>query len=51
MKIDMNETKEFKDIYLDGTEDTYLMTFGELVNTFGYDDALIWWEGGNPYDD
>lgn len=49
--IDRNERKEFKDLYLDGTEDVYIMTFAELEETLGYNDAVKWWNGVNPYEE
>ena len=48
--IDMNYKKVFRDVYLDGRYEEYEMTFKELLEACGLDDALAYWRGENPYE-
>ena len=48
--IDMTEKKVFRDIYLDGSYEEYEMTFKEVLEGCGLEDALAYWRGENPYE-
>lgn len=48
--IDMTEKKVFRDIYLDGSYEEYEMTFKEVLEGCGIEDALAYWRGENPYE-
>ena len=48
--IDMNDKKVFRDEYLDGSYDEYEISFRDLVEACGIEEALQYWRGENPYE-
>ena len=44
--MNRNEEKVFFDEYIDGRKEYYTVTFGELVDALGYNEAAEVWETG-----
>ena len=50
--IKLTDKKVFRDEYLNGAVDVYELTFAELLNSVGINEAVLYWNGINPnYDD
>lgn len=47
--IKMTDKKVFRDKYENGYIDEYEMTFEELLNATGINDAVLYWNDINPY--
>jgi len=49
--IKLTDKKVFRDEYLNGAVDVYEITFAELLNSVGINEAVLYWNGINPYCD
>ena len=49
--INDNEQKLFYDLYLDGSKDSYYLTYKEIISTFGEELGNIVWEKGSVPDE
>ena len=49
--IKLTDKKVFRDEYINGTVDVYEITFAELLNSVGINEAVLYWNGINPYCD
>ena len=50
--IKLTDKKVFRDEYINGAVDVYEITFAELLNSVGINEAVLYWNGINPnYDD
>lgn len=48
--IHYKDIKLFKDEYLDGSIEEYVMSFKDLLEATDLEDALSYWRGENPYE-
>lgn len=49
--IKLTDKKVFRDEYLNGAVDIYELTFAELLNSVGINEAVLYWNGINPYNE
>ena len=49
--IKLTDKKVFRDEYLNGAVDVYELTFAELLNSVGINEAILYWNGINPYNE
>lgn len=50
--IKLTDKRVFRDEYINGAVDVYEITFAELLNSVGINEAVLYWNGINPnYDD